>query len=1318
MKQNPDDAGTNGSTPAPVIPVVATRRDLQREALENLVQLAKDCAAAEAKIENTWTEAQEKAQRAMDAAMEAGNKKYQNLEQAARKHHELWSGQVGKEFEHSRDSISSNNKKQRQRANHEHETVGEAVKQKLDQSIWLSDSVLEAAEIRIREEHKKAKEQAATAGQLLDDLDDKAKAALVKFGQPVPLVPPSDTPAAAIAENPLAVFENQRDIAQQQLVNLQGLKIPELMSGAKPALLGILVCGAALILPEVIAQTMQPQWAAMGVTAGLAVTAMVGLGVYLSSAAKKQIAECWIPMRQALDAGRRAVVAMSEQADQKRDADYEAAKQQHNSEVHTAKESLNPAVLQAGRKRDAMLLTIRQESAKQLTQAEVRRDAAKAEADDWLRQVMPRVTQRSDRHLQAILDRNDAILRASRKQHDEDRQALEKRWMEGLANIRAPIGDSMSASTDWTQTRWDTWKTPKSYAETLRFGELQVDLQKFVEAAAKGAPFTLPLPGAFSLPAILAFPKQTSLLIHSDAAGRTEAIRTLQLVMVRLLTCMPAGRVRFTIIDPVGLGQNFAGFMHLADFDDQLVGSRIWTSNEQIDQRVTDLTEHMETVIQKYLRNEFETIDQYNAQAGELSEPYRFLVIADFPNGFEAEATRRLSSIASTGARCGVYTLIARDTRAQLPSNSHFEDVQAHSVNIIRQNDRFVWKDEVFRQFPLTFDPPPPEEILTQILQTVGKNAKDANRIEVPFDTIAPKSAQFWSQNTIGDLGVPVGRMGATRLQYFRLGRGVAQHAIIAGKTGSGKSALLNCLITNTALWYSPEEVNLYLIDFKKGVEFKNYATFNFPHAKAIAVESDREFGLSVLQRIDVELNRRGEIFRKAGSQNLTDYRNTPNALPMPRTLLIIDEYQEFFSEDDKLSQEAGLLFERLVRQGRAFGVHLVLGSQTLAGSSGLSRATIGQMAVRVALMCSEADSQLILGDSNSAARLLSRPGEAIYNDAGGLVENNSPFQVAWLPDDKREEMLRLIEERAHARFGKYEPPIVFEGNSPAPISKNTALMQLLEAKTWGAPPLVSTVWVGDPVAIKAPTSVTIRRQSGANILMIGQQEESSMAMLCAMIVALAAEYAPKNCSFVIFDGTPVDSPIHSTLPSIKSAIPHDVKLLEYRGTDEAINELAVELERRQKAEPGASGLNEPEIFFFIYGVQRYRILRKEEESFSFSGGGEEEKKKANTGQQFSDLLREGPSLGIHVVAWADTPISLERTLERAAMREFDHRILFQMSANDSSNLIDSPAANKLGPMRSLVYSEEQGTLEKFRPYALPDKDWIKTVTESLSNRS
>ena len=136
----------------------------------------------------------------------------------------------------------------------------------------------------------------------------------------------------------------------------------------------------------------------------------------------------------------------------------------------------------------------------------------------------------------------------------------------------------------------------------------------------------------------------------------------------------------------------------------------------------------------------------------------------------------------------------------------------------------------------------------------------------------------------------------------------------------------------------------------------------------------------------------------------------------MPRILLIVDEFQEFFVEDDKIAQDAALLLDRLVRQGRAFGIHVHLGSQTLGGAYSLARSTLGQMAVRIALQCSEADAHLILSEDNSAARLLTRPGEAIYNDANGMVEGNNLFQVVWLPDERREDYLKQIAELARKR--------------------------------------------------------------------------------------------------------------------------------------------------------------------------------------------------------------------------------------------------------------------------------------------------------------
>ncbi|HMB94635.1 MAG TPA: FtsK/SpoIIIE domain-containing protein, partial [Tepidisphaeraceae bacterium] len=509
------------------------------------------------------------------------------------------------------------------------------------------------------------------------------------------------------------------------------------------------------------------------------------------------------------------------------------------------------------------------------------------------------------------------------------------------------------------------------------------------------------------------------------------------------------------------------------------------------------------------------------------------------------------------------------------------------------------------------------------------------------------------------------------------------------------------------ALWYGPDEVEFYLVDFKKGVEFKTYATHALPHARAIAVESDREFGLSVLHRIDAELARRGELFRKLGVQDLAAYRQQSKQT-MPRTLLIIDEFQEFFSEDDKLAQEASLLLDRLVRQGRAFGIHVLLGSQTIGGTSGLARSTIGQMAVRIALQTSEADSQLILGDANSAARLLSRPGEAIYNDAGGLVEANSPFQISWLSDGEREVYLERVREKSRLRDAQRGEPIVFEGNAAADISRNKRLAGLIDAPTASMSPLI---WLGEPVAIKDPTAIALRQQSGSNVLIIGQQEESAMALISSAMISLAAQHLPNAAKFYLLDGTPADSALAGGLSQVAAALPHEVKLIEWRAVDQAIVEIAEEMQRRQTAEQRDLSA----IYLIIYGLQRYRMLRRSEESFSYSV--DDAAKAPQADKLFADILREGPALGIHVITWIDTPASLERTLERGTMREFDNRVLFQMSAADSSNLIDSPTANKLGFHRALFFSEERGAMEKFRPYALPSKDWLNKVREKFAKR-
>src|SRR5262249_20298717 len=245
--------------------------------------------------------------------------------------------------------------------------------------------------------------------------------------------------------------------------------------------------------------------------------------------------------------------------------------------------------------------------------------------------------------------------------------------------------------------------------------------------------------------------------------------------------------------------------------------------------------------------------------------------------------------------------------------------------------------------------------------------------------------------------------------------------------------------------------------------------------------------------------------------------------------------------EEDKLAQDAALWLDRLVRQGRAFGIHVLLGSQSLSGAFTLARSTLGQMAVRVALQCSETDAHLILSENNVAPKMLSRPGEAIYNDANGAPEGNHFFQVVWLSDERREAYLERIDELARTRKPALaRTPIVFEGDAAAELALNPQLRERLEATAWPPTPRSVQAWAGARAGIKDPTAALFRRLGGNRLLIVGQNDEAALGVSAALVAGLAIQYAPASdpgvrsgARFYLLDGTPEDHPQAGSLARI-----------------------------------------------------------------------------------------------------------------------------------------------------------------------------------------
>ena len=497
---------------------------------------------------------------------------------------------------------------------------------------------------------------------------------------------------------------------------------------------------------------------------------------------------------------------------------------------------------------------------------------------------------------------------------------LAARWSESQSRI----GDAWTRLQDATAERFlpfddDVWRSPPSPAATpqgMRFGTIPIDPAKLPQGSRPNSPLTPAIAEPIELPAFLPFPQKGSLMIRTPAGQRDRGARWLTALMLRFLTAMPAGKVRFTVIDPVGLGEAFASFMHLADSDELLISSRIWTEAAAIEKQLQLVTSHMETVIQKYLRHQYKSIEEYNQLAGEVAEPYRVVVVNGFPTHFSPDAARRLVSIVESGAPCGVFALVTYDPANAPPQGVSVKDLEANAVIAEIDGSRLRPKMPSLAGYEFIPDSAPDSNRVADMVREIGKRGREANRVEVPFAFVAPSEDKYWTFSAANGVSVPIGRAGATKRRAIELGEGTSQHVLIAGKTGSGKSTLLHALILNSALSYRPEELELYLIDFKKGVEFKPYATNKLPHAKVVAVESDREFGLSVLERLDGVIRERAEKFRDAGTNDLPDYRKARPGEPMPRILFIVDEFQEFFTEEDRLAQQAGFAVRPLGAPG------------------------------------------------------------------------------------------------------------------------------------------------------------------------------------------------------------------------------------------------------------------------------------------------------------------------------------------------------------------------------------------------------------------
>jgi S-DNA-T family DNA segregation ATPase FtsK/SpoIIIE len=844
-----------------------------------------------------------------------------------------------------------------------------------------------------------------------------------------------------------------------------------------------------------------------------------------------------------------------------------------------------------------------------------------------------------------------------------------------LGQVATLTAEHPWALSGFDDRAWDGYQ-PDPHApapDGLRVGRLRAPLlSSALPSSAPGLP---------TAPAVARLARYGHVLICEH--GFADPARSLlQALVLRLATATAPGTVRFALADPVGQGRHLSAFLRLPP--PLRVGSGVAARPAEIEDLLTTLSAHVVEVTQHRLTNVYDSVEDYNAATTGVLVPYHVLVLAGLPAGLGDQAAELLGTLARNGPRAGLYILATLDPGAAAPRGLDLAALAAHSTNLgLDTHGHLSWDDPDFGHAAIEPDQMPPAARANPWLDAVGAMASSAAR-ELPFSRIAAGPAGRWSGLTTDGLDVQIGVDGKGEPQRFVMGVRGVHHGLVGGDVRMGKTNLLHVLISQLALRYPPEELELYLLDFKE-VEFDAYLTERLPHARAITSRTDREFGLSMLRRFHDEINRRARLCREARVTDLPDYRSVTGNV-MPRALVIMDEFQVLFSEEDRLAREAGRLLADIAKRGAAFGLHLLLATQSPGGPlTAYLRPVYEQMALRIALGCTQPSvSQAILGDGIDAATRLIHAGDAIYNDRRG--EGDNPvMRIAYLPT--RERLALIGQIRALGGGREYPPPASFDPDAPAEFAAAVA-------DSASRPPPGGTVdaWLGEAIEIKPATTARFERYVRSNLLIVGG-EEHGHGLLLATVISAAIQRSPADVRFTIAEFARPSSAFHGFFDPLR-ALPHQVRIADRRTAGAELDDLHDDLDARLADSDGSWGPPRPERFFLIAGLHRWHELLAEGDYGRAS----------ETSARLVRLAEKGPDLGLHVVAWADGYATAERALRRPGLAHFGHRaVLRVLSPAESDALLGVSAAASLDDDRALYRDTEWPAeqVEKFKPYSV-----------------
>ncbi|WP_232665048.1 FtsK/SpoIIIE domain-containing protein [Pseudonocardia sp. TRM90224] len=683
---------------------------------------------------------------------------------------------------------------------------------------------------------------------------------------------------------------------------------------------------------------------------------------------------------------------------------------------------------------------------------------------------------------------------------------------------------------------------------------------------------------------------ESHLQLTSDHERRERAEELVEGLLLRVMTYFRPGMVALHVWDVGRFTGALPGLYPLTR-----TGLLTVHDPGMLPQLLEELSDRIRRVHTRVLVDGQPSLQALAAATGVRTEPWIVAVLMGNRQALRDDDQRQLQRVARDGLACGIQLMLLD---VPLTVNAPVETVQ------LREGQP-VLSSMTGPHVAIELDPPLPTAAATTASHAIADEHERWRSRVGTFRDLLPAAEQWGRSRSVAGLHAPVGFSDG--LPHEMALADASPHALIGGPSGSGKTNFLLTMISSMAVRYDPDELEFYLLDFKEGVSFAQFAPGRrdptwLPHARLVGVNinTDREFGLALLQFLADEMRRRAEAAKAHEVTKLEELRAADPEGRWPRIVAVIDEFQYLFAERDSVTKAATLLLEDVARRGRSQGIHLVLASQDVSGIEAFwgRPAIFEQFVLRIALP----RARRVLAELNDATLDLPR-WHAVLNHESGIKHGN---EIVRIPDatgrGSVDEVQRVLHEQ-HA--GGHEQPRLFDG------SRAPRLAELLGDRSAPADG-VPLALVGQCINV-AGSAATVRLPPvpGRNVGVLATLGGDAVRVLGAAATSLAGQFAPGSVDVVLAPLVAEAAEPAARVAAAMTAAGHAPETVALDGFRARLDALAAEVTGRL-----AGGERRPLVAVLYAADAADTVLERE---------GTEALRK---------VLRFGPETGVHVLGW------------------------------------------------------------------------------------